>query len=140
MKTMESENIITLDDLREFLTSYCEEYPDDDCCELIRDICDKTGWIYTADSEDISYDYEDYATDGEHILSYTSVGWELFENDGQDIEHNGREITVREDGENWYVNFNTGLGEGIYHKDAWTLNKAINEQANIYKNKINSKE
>ena len=68
MKTMKSENIVTLDDLREFLTSYCEEYPEDDCCELIRDICDKNGWIYTADSEDISYDDEDYATDGDHIL------------------------------------------------------------------------
>ena len=49
------------------------------------------------------------------------------------IEYNGREITVREDGDNWYVNFNTGLGEGIYPKKDWTLQKAINDQANIYK-------
>lgn len=132
MKTMESENIITLDDLREFLTSYCEENPEDDCCELIRDICEKNRWVYTADSEDISYDDEDYATDGEHILSYTSVGWELFENDGQDVKHNGREITVREDSENWYVNFNTGLGEGIYPKKDFTLEKAIEDQDHAF--------
>lgn len=127
MMTMKSENIVTLDDLREFLTSYCEEYPEDDCCELIRDICEKNGWIYTADSEDISYDDEDYATDGEHILAYTSVGWEIFENYGQDIKHNGRKLTVREDGENWYVNFYAGLGEGVYPKKDWTFEKAIND-------------
>ena len=130
---MKETDIITLDDLREFMIEYTERNPEDDCCELVRYICEKHGWIYTSDSEGISYDDEDYATDGEHILAYTSVGWGLFENDGQYIEHNGREITVREDGENWYVNFNTGLGEGIYPKKDWTLQKAINDQANIYK-------
>lgn len=129
---MKKSDIKALDDLREFLTEYCEENPEDDCCELVRGICEENGWIYTADSEDISYDDEDYATDGEYILSYTSEGWHLFENYGQDIKHNGREITVREDGENWYVNFNAGLGEGVYPKKDWSLEKAINDNEDKY--------
>lgn len=130
---MKKNDIITLDDLKVFLTSYQEENPEDDCCELVRGICKENGWIYTPDSEGISYDDEDFATDGEHILSLVSEGWQVFENNGQDIEHNGATITVREDGENYYVNFNTGLGDGIYPKADWTLEKAISDQENIYK-------
>ena len=48
--------------------------------------------------------------------------------------HDGREceVSVREDSENWYVNFNTGLGEGIYPKKDWTLEKAIEDQDHIF--------
>lgn len=130
---MKKEDIITLDDLKVFLTAYQEENPEDDCCELVRGICKENGWIYTADSESISYDDEDYVTDGEHILSFVSTGWQIFENNGQGINQNGINITVREDGENFYVNFNTGLGEVIYPKTDWTLEKAIKDQENIYK-------
>lgn len=130
---MKKEDIITLDDLKVFLTAYQEENPEDDCCELVRGICKENGWIYTADSEGISYDDEDYVTDGEHILSFVSTGWQIFENNGQGINHNGINIAVREDGENFYVNFNTGLGEVIYPKTDWTLEKAIKDQENINK-------
>lgn len=109
---MKKEDINTLDDLKLFLTAYQEENPEDDCCELVRDICKKNGWIYTDDSS-ICYDDEDFATDGEHILSLTSNGFEVFPNEGQDINYNDTDITVREDGDNYYINFNTGLGEGI---------------------------
>ena len=129
---MNKEDINTLDDLKLFLTAYQEENPEDDCCELVRDICKENGWIYTDDSS-IGYDDEDFATDGEHILSFVSTGWQVFENNGQDIDHNGTDITVREDGDNYYVDFNTGLGEGIYPKEDWTLEKAIKDQENIYK-------
>lgn len=131
-ESMKKEDIITLDDLKVFLAAYQEENPEDDCCELVRDICKENGWIYTSDSS-IGYDDEDFATDGEHILSLTSNGFEVLPNDGQDITQNGTDITVREDGENFYVNFNTGLGEGIYPKADWTLEKAIKDQENIYK-------
>lgn len=49
-------------------------------------------------------------------------------------EHDGREyeVSVREDSENWYVNFNTGLGEGIYPKEDFTLEKAIEDQDHIF--------
>ena len=129
---MKKEDINTLDDLKLFLTAYQEENPEDDCCELVREICKENGWIYTDDSS-ISYDDEDFATDGEHILSLTSNGFEVFPNEGQDISHNGTDITVREDSENFFVDFNTGLGEGIYPKADWTLDKAIQDQENIYK-------
>ena len=48
--------------------------------------------------------------------------------------YDGREyeISVREDSENWYVNFNTGLGEGTYPKEDWTLEKAIEDQDHIF--------
>lgn len=129
---MKKEDINTLDDLKAFLTAYQEENPEDDFCELVRDICKENGWIYTDDSY-IGYDDEDFATDGENILSLTSNGFEVFHNDGQDINYNGTDITVREDDENFYVDFNTGLGEGIYPKADWTLEKAIKDQENIYK-------
>lgn len=129
---MKKEDIITLDDFKEFLTAY-QENTEGDCCEVVRDICKENGWIYTADSEGIRYDDEDYVTDGELILSFTSAGWQVFENNGQDINHNGIDITVREDGDNYYVNFHTGLDEGIYPKTDWTLEKAIKDQENIYK-------
>ena len=131
---MKKSDIKTLDDLKEFLTEYCEKNPEDDCCGLVREICeDGTYWLYTDDSDDIEYDDEDYVTDGDKILSYTSEGWEVFDNNWQDIEYNGRTITVREDREDFYVNFNTGLGDGVYPKSDWTLKKAIEDQANIYK-------
>ena len=130
---MKKEDIKSLDDLKVFLTSYEKENPEDDCCELIRGICKDKGWIYTADSDVIDYDDEDFVTDGEKILSLVSIGWQIFENNGQDISYNGIDITVREDKDNYYVDFNTGLGEGIYPKTDWTLEKAIKDQENIYK-------
>lgn len=131
---MKKSDIKTLDDLKEFLTEYCEKNPEDDCCGLVREICeDSTYWLYTDDSDDIEYDDEDYVTDGDKILSYTSEGWEVCDNDGQDIEYDGRTITVREDREDFYVNFNAGLGDGVYPKSDWTLKKAIEDQANIFK-------
>lgn len=128
---MKKEDINTLDDLKVFLTDYQEENPEDDCCELVRDICKENGWIYTDDSS-IGYDDEDFATDGDHIISLTSNGFEVLPNNGQDINHNGTDITVREDSDNFYVDFKTGLGEGIYPKEDWTLDKAIDDQENIY--------
>ena len=129
---MKKNDITTLDDLKVFLAAYQEENPEDDCCELVRNICQENGWIYTDDSS-IGYDDEDFATDGEHILSLTSNGFEVLPNNGQDINHNGTDITVREDSDNFYVDFNTGLGEGIYPKEDWTLEKAIEDQENVYK-------
>ena len=34
----------------------------------------------------------------------------------KDIKYNGYIVTVKEDEENYYINFNTGLGEAIYPK------------------------
>ena len=129
---MKKEDINTLDELKLFLTDYQEENPEDDCCELVRGICKENGWIYTDDSS-IGYDDEDFVADGEHILSLTSNGFEVFPNEGQDINYNDTYITVREDCDNFYVDFNTGLGEGIYPKADWTLEKAIKDQENIHK-------
>ena len=128
---MKKEDIKTLDDLKDFLTSYEKANTEDDCCDLIRNICKEHGWIYTQDSESIIYDDEDFVTDGEHILSLVSSGWQIFNNEGQDVHQDGYIITVREDSKNFYVNFNTGLGEGIYPKEDWTLTNAIKDQANL---------
>lgn len=40
-------------------------------------------------------------------------------------------VIVREDEKNFYIDFQAGLGEGIYPKADWTLEKAIEDQANI---------
>lgn len=126
------ETITRIDDLACFLEEYQAQNPEDDCLDIICNICKKNGWVYTDDSE-INYDDTDFCTDGELLLSLTSEDWTAFENNGQDIEHNGHNVTVREDAENYYVNFNTGLGDGIYPKTDWTLDKAINDQEKICK-------
>lgn len=46
-------------------------------------------------------------------------------------EYKGTTVYTREDEDNYYVDFNTGLGEGIYPKADWTLDKAIEDQYNI---------
>lgn len=135
---MTKSDIKTLDDLKEYLTEYCEENPEDDCCELIRDICEKNGWIYTADSA-ISYDDEDFVTDGEYVLSFTLGVWELHENYSRDVKRYGRMVALREDGKNWYVRFPLGDGEVIYPKKDWTLENAIYDQADkCYADKLNN--
>lgn len=45
---------------------------------------------------------------------------------------NTYEVSVREDEKYWYVNFNTGLGEGIYPKEDYTLEQAIKDQDHIF--------
>ena len=41
-------------------------------------------------------------------------------------------VSIREDEKYWYVDFNTGLGEGTYPKKDWTLEKAIEDQDHIF--------
>ncbi len=41
--------------------------------------------------------------------------------------------TWREDEKYWYVDCNTGLGEGIYPKEDYTLEEAIDDQENNMK-------
>lgn len=41
-------------------------------------------------------------------------------------------VSIREDEKYWYVDFNTGLGEGVYPKEDFTLEKAIEDQDHIY--------
>ena len=45
---------------------------------------------------------------------------------------NTYEVSVREDEKYWYVDFNTGLGEGIYPKEDYTLEQAIKDQDHIF--------
>lgn len=132
---MKKSDIKTLDDLKEYLTEYCKENPEDDCCELVRGICEANDWIYTDDS-DLEYDCDDYAYDGKNLLScYGGREWNVCKVEGVEMEYKGRDIIVREDAENYYVDFCTGLGEGIYPKADWDLESAIDDQANIYKEK-----
>ena len=45
--------------------------------------------------------------------------------------YNGFEVEVREDSENYYVNFGTGAGEGIYPKSDWSLEAAMGDQLKL---------
>ena len=45
--------------------------------------------------------------------------------------YNGFEVEVREDSENYYVDFGTGAGEGIYPKSDWTLEAAMGDQLKL---------
>lgn len=50
----------------------------------------------------------------------------------QNINYEGYNVTVKEDDNNYYIDFNTGLGEGIYPKEDWTLGNALYDQAHVY--------
>lgn len=52
------------------------------------------------------------------------------------IPYNGHDgktynVSIREDNDYWYINFNTGLGEGAYPKVDFTLEEAIGDQDHI---------
>lgn len=51
----------------------------------------------------------------------------------REIEYAGYSVIVKEDEENLYIDFRTGLGEGIYPKEDWTIEEALQDQANIDK-------
>ncbi len=47
----------------------------------------------------------------------------------RNIEYEGYNVTIKEDDENYYIDFNTGLGKGIYPKKDWTLARALYHQS-----------
>lgn len=52
---------------------------------------------------------------------------------GDEISYEGYQVLVKEDKENWHIDFQAGLGAGIYPKDSFTLDQALAEQLNIHK-------
>ena len=55
----------------------------------------------------------------------------------QTIPYNGHEgktynVSIHEDKDYWYIDFNTGLGEGMYPKADFTLEEAIGDQDHIF--------
>ena len=40
----------------------------------------------------------------------------------------GKNVTVKEDKEKYYIDTNTGLGVGVYEKEDWSLDEAIYDQ------------
>lgn len=48
------------------------------------------------------------------------------------IEYKNCKVNVREDADNFYIDFRTGLGEGIYPKSDWLLGEALEDQFNGY--------
>ena len=48
--------------------------------------------------------------------------------------HDGRtyNVSISEDEKYWYIDFNTGLGEGMYPKEDCTLEQAIDDQDHIF--------
>lgn len=128
------ETITTIDDLACFLEDYQAQNPEDDCIDLIRSICEENGWIYTGDSE-IPYGFDDYCTDGEKLLSLTSSGWEVFDNDPILTDwtfDDGSEgaLFVWEDFDYYYVDFDDAQGVRAYPKD-WDLHDAVEERKEI---------
>lgn len=85
--------------------------------------------------------------DGDYLLSVNDIAEESIERlfkanhirfirmDVTEREYKGFNVTIAEDNQFYYINFNTGLGDGIYEKSDWTLDAALEDQANIYKEK-----
>ena len=129
---MEKSDIKTLDDLKEFLTEYCEENPEDDCTELICNICEEHGWIYTDDS-DLEYDYDDYVYDGRNLLSwYRGEGWHVSKMEYIDTKYKDRDFVVREDDENYYIKYELSNRGGFYSKADWELEKVLEDYMNTH--------
>lgn len=83
--------------------------------------------------------------DGSYYLSVTDIAKEKIETifkanniryirmNIEEREYNGFKVTIAEDNQFYYINFNTGLGDGIYDKTEWKLDAALENQANLYK-------
>lgn len=132
---MKKSDIKTLEDLKEFLTEYSKEKPEDDCGDLVCSICEEHGWIYT-DNSDLEYDGDDYACDGKNLLAcYGGKEWSVGKIEGVFMEYKGRDLIVREDAENYYIKFETSNRGGFYPKADWELETALEDHANTYKGK-----
>ena len=110
---MKKSDIKTLDDLKEFLTEYCKENPEADCCELVRGICD-----------------------GKNLLSCDGGReWNVCKVEGVEMEYKGRDIIVREDAVNFYIKYESSNRGGFYSKADWELEEALEDHANTYEGK-----
>lgn len=127
---MRKEDIITIEDLKDFMSEFCVKNPEDDCIDLLHEICKKNNWIYTSDST-LNYDDEDFVTDGDKILAFASECWLVFDYEYIEVKYKEYNVRVREDFNHYYIDFNTGLGAGIYLKSDWTLEEALNDQYNV---------
>ena len=54
----------------------------------------------------------------------------IYTDESKEIIYKGYRVDVCEDDENWYVNFNTGFGVGIYSKEDFSLEAALENQLN----------
>lgn len=48
-----------------------------------------------------------------------------------ELNYKGYNVSVKEDDTYYHIDFNTGLGEAIYPKEDFTLEAALEDQANI---------
>lgn len=95
----------------------------------VADICKgKIGWIKCEGSD---YDDSDIAID---LISSRGKRLRLID-DGFEVVENSREIkyedywvNVREDWQNYYIEFQDGDREGVYPKDSFTLGQALDAQ------------
>lgn len=86
---------------------------------------DGTEQRYVMDKSEKSFTYSD---DFREVMFRIAKGYIHYKS------HDGRtyDVVIKEDDENWYVDFQTGLGEGVYPKADFTLEKALENQDHIY--------
>lgn len=125
----------TLEDLKSYIEDKFPGEPGLDCQEFIQAVCQLENWIYTDDSElNCYYSPCVYAIDGKQQLAYyDNTGWTVEEYEEVEIDKGNVLVTVREDARSYYINLNTGHGEGIYPKVDWPFSSALQNQMNIYK-------
>lgn len=125
----------TLEELKSYIEEKFPGEPGIECQEFIQAVCLKEDWIYTDDSElDVYYDGDVYAVDGTKQLAYhDGTGWTVEDYKELEIDKGECLVTVREDSKNYYINCNTGLGEGIYPKVDWDFPAALADQMNLYR-------
>lgn len=92
-----------------------------------------------------SWDTDLHYKDGSYYLNVSDIAEEPIERmfkannirfirmNVDEREYNGFKVTIAEDSQFYYINFNTGLGDGIYDKTEWTLDAALEDQENLYK-------
>lgn len=117
---MKSYNIIDLVDEQEFRSKVMTELPE-------------------------SWETDLHYKDGAYYLNVSDIAEEPLERlfkannirfirmNVEEREYNGFKVTIAEDSQFYYINFNTGFGDGIYDKADWTLDAALEDQANLYK-------
>lgn len=133
---MKKNEITTIEDLRDYLTEYCAQNPEEDCIDLIQEICEVNGWTYT-DDVDGYYD-TDFVTDGIGILYLDGDGYRTRpeEYEERDIVYDGYNVTIKEGLAYYLIDFHTGSGVSIYPKRDFNLEAALKDQVELDKEQL----
>ena len=117
--------IKTLEDLAQFINS--NEYYN---VEVIENAIAFNNW-YVYNTDDETFVCHDFLGKVELTENGAQV-YDFIDEEGHEYIYNGKNVCIRVDVDNYYIDFHNELGEGIYNKSLYCIREALYDQANIY--------